>query len=198
LDIAVGDLNGDNIDDAVVSCPESDVLCILRGLPSGGFAGTLQLLVGVEPTSISLVDFDNDGDKDIAVIATGLDSGQREIMMYRNDTSLNGGNLMFASDAVYDSGLNPILVATGDLDGDDYDDLISINEVAAYRGISNNMNMRIICSSDFDGSGEVNVADLLEIIALWGAVGDRPQDLDGNGVVNVADLLILIAAWGPC
>jgi hypothetical protein len=105
---------------------------------------------------------------------------------------------MFASDAVYDSGLNPILVATGDLDGDDYDDLISINEVAAYRGISNNMNMRIICSSDFDGNGEVNVADLLEIIALWGAVGDRPQDLDGNGVVNVADLLILIAAWGPC
>lgn len=107
---------------------------------------------------------------------------------------------MFASDAVYDSGLSPILVATGDLDGDDHDDLISINEIATYRGISNNMNIRkaVNCSSDFDGSGEVNVADLLEIIALWEAVGDRPQDLDGNGIVNVADLLILIAAWGPC
>jgi hypothetical protein len=200
LDIAVGDLTGDNIDDAVVSSPDSDVIGILRGLPGGGFAPSLQLLVGDEPTSVALVDFDNDGDKDIAVIAMGLDSGQREIMMYRNDTSLNGGNLMFASDAVYDSGLSPILVATGDLDGDDHDDLISINEIATYRGISNNMNIRkaVNCSSDFDGSGEVNVADLLEIIALWEAVGDRPQDLDGNGIVNVADLLILIAAWGPC
>ena len=114
--------------------------------------------------------------------------------------TVNGGNLMFASDVEYDSGLNPILVATGDLDGDDYDDLISINEATAFRGISNSVNLRkaVSCASDFDCNGDVNVLDLLEIIAVWEAVGDIPQDLDGNGVVNVADLLILIAAWGPC
>ena len=54
------------------------------------------------------------------------------------------------------------------------------------------------CNSDFDGDGEVDVADLLTLIAVWEAVGPNPEDLNGDRIVNVADLLILIAAWGPC
>ncbi|HIB00307.1 MAG TPA: hypothetical protein EYO31_00020 [Phycisphaerales bacterium] len=61
-----------------------------------------------------------------------------------------------------------------------------------------NSETQVFCSADFDGNSDVNVLDLLTIIAAWGNQGANPEDLDGNGVVNVLDLLILIAAWGPC
>ncbi len=58
------------------------------------------------------------------------------------------------------------------------------------------------------GDGQVNVSDLLAVIAAWGACGDPsdcPADIApasaravGDGVVNVSDLLAVIAAWGPC
>ena len=36
------------------------------------------------------------------------------------------------------------------------------------------------------------------LIAAWGTCGSCPADFDQNGEVNIADLLTLIAAWGPC
>jgi len=75
-----GDLNGDLIDDVVVACPESDVICILRGLPDGSMAQPLLLDVGDEPTSLVLLDFDNDGDKDIA---SYLHVSERHINQWR-------------------------------------------------------------------------------------------------------------------
>lgn len=55
------------------------------------------------------------------------------------------------------------------------------------------------CPADVDGSGVVDVADLVEVILAWGACGEPcPQDVDDNGVVDVADLVEVILAWGPC
>ena len=64
------------------------------------------------------------------------------------------------------------------------------------------------CPADFVGArtlpgvgdGEVNVDDLLALIASWNQCtpGSCPADLTGNGNVDVDDLLALIQAWGPC
>ena len=59
------------------------------------------------------------------------------------------------------------------------------------------------CPGDVNGSGAVNTADLLIVIAAWGACGGAcPADITpapcGNGVVNTADLLTIIGTWGPC
>ncbi|MBT5409408.1 MAG: hypothetical protein HOK75_03985 [Phycisphaerae bacterium] len=201
--IVSGDLNGDSIDDVVVSCPESDVICIIRGVGDGTMSLPLLLDVGELPTRVALLDFDNDGDKDIAVISTSPQTGNRAIAMYRNDTSLNGGNFMFANDASFDDGLNPILIAKGDLDGDGHDDLVSVNQIESYLGEPENIRLRksesqIACPADFDENGEVNVLDLLELIGAWGYTGPTPQDLNGDSTVTVLDLLILIGAWGSC
>ena len=53
------------------------------------------------------------------------------------------------------------------------------------------------CGSDFNSDGNVDVEDLLQLIAAWGNAGGA-EDLDGDGNVGVNDLLILIAAWGVC
>ena len=54
------------------------------------------------------------------------------------------------------------------------------------------------CPSDLDGSGEVDVKDLLILLGAWGPNKGHPADLDGSGEVDVKDLLILLGAWGPC
>ena len=54
------------------------------------------------------------------------------------------------------------------------------------------------CDGDIDLSGTVDVADLLELIAAWGACQWCPADIDDSGAVDVTDLLILIAGWGSC
>jgi hypothetical protein len=57
------------------------------------------------------------------------------------------------------------------------------------------------CLGDLDGSGTVNVADLLMVIGAWGACTNCPADIappGGDDVVNIADLLALISVWGAC
>lgn len=59
------------------------------------------------------------------------------------------------------------------------------------------------CPADINGTGTVNVDDLLAVINAWGPCppGSCPADiapLGGNGVVNVDDLLAVINGWGAC
>ncbi len=53
----------------------------------------------------------------------------------------------------------------------------------------------VTCMGDFDGSGEVDVTDVLGLIAAW----ETPDaDVTGDGVTDVDDLLVLLGAWGGC
>jgi hypothetical protein len=55
------------------------------------------------------------------------------------------------------------------------------------------------CLGDVDGSGIVDFADLLAILARWGpSCAGCPEDVDGDGVVAFPDLLHVLSGWGPC
>ncbi len=55
------------------------------------------------------------------------------------------------------------------------------------------------CPWDLDNSGDVDVPDLLRLLATWGNIPTPdPPDFDGDGVVAVPDLLALLANWGLC
>ena len=54
------------------------------------------------------------------------------------------------------------------------------------------------CPADLSGDGGVGTADLLELLADWGACGGCGADLDNDGLAGTADLLLLLASWGPC
>lgn len=51
------------------------------------------------------------------------------------------------------------------------------------------------CPIDLDGSGSVDIGDLLIVLSAWGEAGG---DVTGDGVTDVADLLVVLAQWGPC
>ena len=52
------------------------------------------------------------------------------------------------------------------------------------------------CPWDLDGTGTVDILDLLFLLTEWGNKG-VPADFDGGGV-GITDLLILLANWGAC
>ena len=53
------------------------------------------------------------------------------------------------------------------------------------------------CVGDFDGSGAVEVADLLDLLSTFGnACAECATDLDGDGSVQVSDLLNLLSVFG--
>ena len=51
------------------------------------------------------------------------------------------------------------------------------------------------CPGDLDGSGVVDVDDLMEVLSGWFGAGG---DADGDGDTDIDDMLLVIAAWGPC
>jgi 6-phosphogluconolactonase (cycloisomerase 2 family) len=58
------------------------------------------------------------------------------------------------------------------------------------------------CPADVDGSGVVDVDDLIAVILGWGPCGKPPAscpgDVNNSGAVDVDDLVAVILAWGPC
>ena len=56
-----------------------------------------------------------------------------------------------------------------------------------------------LVDADFDGSGQVDAADLAVLLAGWGLCpkgSPCAADLDGNGSVDAADLALLLGNWG--
>jgi len=195
-----GDLDGDGDIDAVVSNEGSDTISILQMGVSNLYESELTIEVGNAPSSIALLDYDGDGDLDLAAIADNS-SGQRVIYVYRNDTSLNPGNdITFSLEQVLNDGTNPILLGSGEMDGDSADDLVTIFSSPGFRGTDSTVAIKSVpatgsCVGDFDNSGSVDILDLLFIIGSWGTPN---ADITGDGTTDVLDILELIAVWGPC
>ena len=54
------------------------------------------------------------------------------------------------------------------------------------------------CVADLTGDGQVDAADLADLLVVWGVCGDCSADFDGDGKVDAADLADLLVAWGSC
>jgi hypothetical protein len=57
------------------------------------------------------------------------------------------------------------------------------------------------CPADLNGSGSVDVEDLVTVILDWGCPdppGPCPGNVNGDGQVDVQDLVDVILSWGPC
>ena len=51
------------------------------------------------------------------------------------------------------------------------------------------------CPADLDGDGEVEIDDLLAVIAAWDTAD---ADVSGDGTTNIDDLLAVLSAYGNC
>jgi len=199
--IVTGDVDNDGDDDSVVANTGTNTISILLMGSMNLFEDEIVIEVGSQPGSVDLLDYDGDGDLDLAVIASNA-LNQRTTYIYRNDTSLNPNqNITFALEQTLDEGLDPILLGSGEMDGDAAQDLVSILSTPTFRGLSDStVAIKSIpssspCEGDFNEDGVVDVTDLLHILGNWGT----PEgDINGDGETNVSDVLALIALWGSC
>jgi hypothetical protein len=81
----------------------------------------------------------------------------------------------------------------------EWNDLGPTHPCFVKAGIIEREDEPVSCPGDINEDGEVDVSDLLLLLAGWGpcppvCIGD----INDDGVVNVQDLLQLLSEWGPC
>ena len=203
--VMIADLDNVGLADIVTANRGIGTVSVILNDGGSVFRAAVGLPVGDQPRSITSIDLGSDGDFDIAVIVTN-ELGDPIVQVLRND--LSNGQLIFADAEELDAGANPVLLITGDLDGDLADDLIVINEggggAAAAGGnggptmSSVNVGLNEFCAADMDNSGSVGPLDFLTLLVAWGTNPGGPPDFNGDGSVDILDFLLLLRTWGPC
>ncbi len=195
--VDAGDLNGDGRAD--IAAATGDDVAAARNtvtvfLASGVLAFTGPAIYVTGPGALTtgdivLADLDCDGDLDAA--AANRDTGNVSALA-------NTGTGVFGPAMLLAAGTSPEHIKAADLDGDGDPGLIATNRDSADITVLINDTCTGI-PGDVDGSGAVNVRDLLEMLGAWGDCPQPPApcpaDVDGNGTVGVSDLLILLANW---
>ena len=197
--ISTGDLNGDGQADLAVTSTTNDTVAILRQdtATPGDFLPAIFCPVGDTPTRITAIDFDDDGNLDLATIVQV--AGEPVVRILQGD-----GNLSFTSVDTAE-GENVVLVDAGDVSGDGVNELVTIGGGPAFRsrGIAPMLSLREVdnasCPGDFDSTGDVGIDDLLTLLGEFGSCTENCQgDMDGDSDVDIDDMLGLIGVWGPC
>jgi hypothetical protein len=133
--VAIGDLNGDGQPDLVVASLSSNLVSVLlnatvTNAATPSFAARVDFSTGTSPCSIVIGDFNGDGKPDIAV----ANSGASTVSVLLNTTATNSTSPSFAARVDFSTGLDPVSIAMGDLNGDGKPDVaiaVSVNIDAA-------------------------------------------------------------------
>ncbi|MBN2343318.1 MAG: VCBS repeat-containing protein, partial [Deltaproteobacteria bacterium] len=125
-DLAIADINNDNVNDFIVTSNSYDTPRVVvrlaevsDGIWNGSFQNIKSTITGLGPTGLATGDFNEDGNVDVAV-ACGLENSI--------DVLFGRGDGYFNNDLSLISGNNPMLVTVTDLDGDDNDDILVGNQ----------------------------------------------------------------------
>jgi hypothetical protein len=200
----VADLDGDGLDDIVTAnadpvlpAPGSalPVLSIFRNA-GGSFGGGVpyQPAGASSGLSVSLVDADNDGDRDIVSVHRKV-SVDSEAALLRVDTLGAGTPISIGQTTVLDAE-DPILSARGNLDGIGGDDLYLVDTGGTQLTGDAQVKPYLAAGSarqgDLDGDGSVGTGDAALLLLDFGPCPGCASDLDGTGEVDTGDLSFLL------
>ncbi len=171
--IAGADLNGDDIIDLVTGHANS--VDVLIGIGNGQFQTQVAYATELNPQDIVIDDFNNDGIKDLAVSTFSSVSGMSVL--------LGNGDGTFQTTQNYDGAYSPDLlnvagIASGDLDGDGFKDIMVANEA------SNDLSI-------YYNNGDGTFTYRMRAGIYWGATSPFFADFTGDGINDLAALITL-------
>jgi hypothetical protein len=122
--VAVGDFNGDGIQDLAIANGNSGNVTVLLGNGSGGFAAApgSPFTAGTGPVSVVVEDFNGDGVQDLAV----ANSNSNDVTVLLGTGT---GGFTAASGSPFAVGTQPNSVVAGDFNGDGIPDLAAANDM---------------------------------------------------------------------
>src|SRR5207245_2578627 len=105
VSVAVGDFNGDGVQDLTLANYHDNTVSVLLGSGNGTFQAAQTFAAGITPWSVAMGDFNSDGKPDLAV----ANNGSTTVSVL-----LGNGDGTFQTAALYGVGLNPQSVTVGD------------------------------------------------------------------------------------
>lgn len=147
-ELSLGDLSGDGLLEVVVANRHSNTVSLLQKKNS---AGPLELertdfAAGSQPSGIAIGDFDADGFPDVIVT-----NGNDRLTVLHTELSASGISLDMELELT--TGAGPILIATGDVDGDGAIDVATSNHRDTTASVFRNAGRAPCCDYPV-GSGE--------------------------------------------
>jgi len=113
--LAIGDFNGDGIQDLVVPNYSDETVSVLLGNGDGTFQPQQTLAIGFAPGNVAVGDFNRDGKADMAIAHQPWD--------YEVTVLLGNGDGTFQPPQTYATGSQPYELVVGDFNGDGIADL---------------------------------------------------------------------------
>ncbi|MDX1952258.1 MAG: FG-GAP-like repeat-containing protein [Verrucomicrobiota bacterium] len=176
--IAIGNFNGDQHNDFVVSALGQNRVMVFLGLGGGAFTNYTNIVVGNSPRSTLVADLNKDNLLDIAVgnyLASSI------------SVLLGNGDGTFQPPVIYPVGGNPRSIITADLNGDTRLDLLSANE--------NSDNISVLLNNGTSFAAAVNFSAGDGAFALAAGRFDADQHLDvAVANANAGNLILYLGA----
>lgn len=178
VDPLVVDLNGDGRPDVVAPNAVSNNITVYTnttapGAVFGSLSNRLDLATGTSPRAIAAADLNGDGLPDLVVVNTTTNN----MSVFFNTTTPGSATLAFSAKVDFATGVAPLFVVTGDIDGDGRPDVVVAND--------NSDSASVFLNRTTPGGTAPTFATRADFSTGSHPVGIVLGDLDGNGSLDI-------------